>query len=123
MRLFELSKWWSFLFRFCVQPWPAAGTAQGWPLTWVVAALNAWKLPWFRSGSGWRVHAIQRRRSRAPAPSADGGGRGHSPGTAFPLFDWLFIRVGKVGNQSARDDVNRRSLESLVYESRRELGA
>ncbi|MGD0566273.1 MAG: hypothetical protein ABSA34_02955, partial [Candidatus Goldiibacteriota bacterium] len=45
------------------------------------------------------------RRSRAPAPSAKGGGRTHSPGAASPSLVWLSTRLGNQGyifcNESA----------------------
>jgi hypothetical protein len=39
----------SFLFRFAFNPGSGRRRPEGRPLTWVLDALSAWKLPWFRS--------------------------------------------------------------------------
>src|SRR5580698_3862815 len=56
----------------------------------------------------WRARAVQRRRSRAPALSANRGGRTHSPGSVFPSLVWLSLRVGKVANQYANEGIDRK---------------
>ena len=91
------------------------GKACAKPPGQVVAALLGCKLPWFRSGLQGRVHAIQRGRSRAPAPSASaarlnlqtparglrrfktkrlGEGELIRPARHFRPFFWLDISVG-----------------------------